>query len=500
MPIATRRLVLATSLFGLLATAMLIAASPAAVHARFERGPLELSAELTRSKLAAGGDGGFVLALTLTAPAAPTDVASPITDDTAELLPTPPHGVDFMVVLDRSGSMRGLKLQDAQAALGLLIRHLAPHDRLGLVSYADGVASHSIPLHATPSNKRLLTRMVHGVVAGGNTNLGAGLDVGLQLLGRFTPGEAPPCHGDCPESFPSPRRSAKLLLVSDGLANRGVTDPHMLAAMAQSAAASGVAVTAVGVGLDFDERLMTRLADAGGGGYYFIQEPQAFADLFLHELQRTRRIAAHGVTIELTLPPRVTLRDAAGYTIRQEGSTYSFLAGELAAGEKRTLHLALEASTAEEARFALDKLAVRYDHDGAVRTQNLTTPLAMAVVKDAAEATASIKRDAWERKVLQEDYGRLREDVAEAVAAGDEGAARAKIEAYRQQTAAQNQAVGSAAVNRNLEEDVTELEDALGAAFAPAPAAEAEVLRKQTSKTLQYEGYQSRRAKEQPAP
>ncbi|TVM25660.1 VWA domain-containing protein, partial [Oceanidesulfovibrio marinus] len=131
--------------------------------ASFTEGPLELGASLTRIKVAVGSDRRFSLALTFFAPDTyPDDRPAPVEKP-----------VDLVVGLDRSGSMRGAKINDARKALALLVDTLSPRDRLGLVSYADGLQVHTPPIQSTAVNRSRRQQAVLRIVAGGNNNLGS---------------------------------------------------------------------------------------------------------------------------------------------------------------------------------------------------------------------------------------------------------------------------------------------------------------------------------------
>ena len=95
---------------------------------------------------------------------------------------------------------------------------------------------------------------------------------------------------------------------------------------------------------------------------------------------------------------------------------------------------------------------------------------------------------------MQEAYGRLKEEVAAAIRKGDKGQALKRIQRYERHNAAINAKVGSEMVKGNLEKDVRQLRDTVEDTFAGAPAAVAEK-QKVRAKALQYDSYESRRAK-----
>ena len=131
---------------------------------------VRLSGHLVQEKIYLHGDGIFALNLEL--------------DAAQKLYDTRPieKNVDIALVLDRSGSMQGLKMQYAKKAILDLISLLSPGDRLSLVSYSDNVRRHCHLVSLTDRNKSMLRSMVHAIYAGGSTNLGGGLQTGIDNI------------------------------------------------------------------------------------------------------------------------------------------------------------------------------------------------------------------------------------------------------------------------------------------------------------------------------
>ena len=428
-------------------------------------GLLSLQAQLVQNKVLLGSSGTAALAVELTAAEQPARSDMPV------------QPVDLVVVLDRSGSMHGQKLDDARRALLHLMACLSPDDRLALVAYANGVQEIS-PLETMDESRRAhLASAVQRLVANGGTNLGLGLQRGIEILMQ-TPG---------------PQRQRRVILISDGLANQGVTDPQTLGEMASAAQASGFGISTVGVGYDFNEVLMTALADQGAGSYYFLEDPNSFAQVFEKEFQTARNVAAAG--LEIRIPPdRVRLVNAGGYPVKLEGRSAVLFPGDLLSGQKRKLFLTLEVPTRSEGEFKLDRIQVRYQHNGDNRSLTSEKGWTVACVRNEKEVLASIDGDEWSTQVLQEDYGRLKEEVAKAIRKGHKEEALVRIREYERSKRNVNESIGSAAVAQNIEVDVEALRQGVEHTFSgPAPAVAEK--KKQQAKALQYESYKARRDK-----
>jgi Ca-activated chloride channel family protein len=427
-------------------------------------GVLKLSGHLVQTQVLKGSRGDVGLELILAADHAIADQAAAS------------HGVDFVVVLDRSGSMQGVKLEYARRSLQHLLSGLTGRDRFALFSYSDGVQRHCDLLPVTDLNRGRIQSAVNAVYPGGATNLGDGLRAGIDLLAAAA----------------RPGHPGRVILISDGLANRGVTDPNALGRIAAVAAGKEFAVSTVGVGIDFNEFLMTKIADRGAGSYYYLENPSAFAEVFQKEFLAAKSAAAAGIAVSIPLPDGVRLVDAAGYPVTVNGGTAVFYPGSLRSGQTRRLFLTLQVPTDLEKRFDIGRISVAYQHAGRHHETALESPLTVACVADQTSVFSSIDRPRWERKVLMDDYNRLKEEIAADISAGKLDGARSRIEQYEREQQALNSVVRSPEVSKNLEIDVKDLRKRVDETFRGSPAAVMEK-QKSSAKALQYEGYSERR-------
>ena len=169
----------------------------------------------------------------LKAPAAPTTERAPL---------------DVALVVDRSGSMSGRKLESVKACGAYLARRMAAGDRLAVVAYDDQI---DLLAPLAPVDVDWLLPRLRSLGPGGSTNLSGGWLKGLEQLrgGGAVEGREP---------------VRRILLLTDGLANVGITEPGALVGLADQARQSGVGTTTIGVGDDFDEALLTAMADDPG--------------------------------------------------------------------------------------------------------------------------------------------------------------------------------------------------------------------------------------------
>jgi Ca-activated chloride channel family protein len=429
-----------------------------------QSGIVQIGGNLIQNKILQGSDGVINMSLTLKA------------DDVIEHAAIEARHVDLVIVLDRSGSMQGKKIADArQAALNLLSR-LSDQDRFALVTYSDRVHQSSGLLNATATNRSHLTSMISGIRASGGTNLGAGLQQGIDTL----------------VSTSSIGNTGKLILISDGLANKGITNPQDLAEMASTAVQAEFTVSTVGVGNDFNEYLMTAIADRGTGNYYYLENPQAFAAVFQKEFNYSRTTVANGVSVHIPLRDGIALVNAAGYPISIQNGAAVFYPGDLRSGQTRKLFLTLRVPSGTLRDFEIKDIQVNYMHAAKAFETIFEQNFSIACVENRQEVYSSIDRTGWTEKVLQEDFNKLKQEVAHDIKAGKKERALKRIDKYHEEQKAVNASVGSREVDENLKKDVRYLRDVVDQTFQGAPTAVQEK-QKLNSKSLQYEGYSGRR-------
>lgn len=161
--------------------------------------------------------------------------------------------LNLSLVLDRSGSMHGGKLTAAREAAALLVRRLAPEDVVSVVAYDDEVETVAEP--ATGAAQAELPREIERIETGGSTNLSGGWLRGRELVARNL----------------LERGVNRVILLTDGQANVGITDPQRLTGLAAEAGRQRMTTTTIGFGADYNERLLRAMADAGGGNTYYIE-------------------------------------------------------------------------------------------------------------------------------------------------------------------------------------------------------------------------------------
>ena len=191
--------------------------------------------------------------------------------------------MNVSLVLDRSGSMSGAPLAFSKRACQYVTDQMGQGDTLSLVAFDDEVTTIFQPQNVT--HKDLMKNQIESIQTGGSTNLSGGMLQGIQYV----------MQGKREGSI------NRVILLSDGHANEGITDQAKLQSIVKEFHGIGAGVTTMGVGDGFDEELMEGIADSGGGNFYFIEKPEDIPGIFSKELEGLLAIVAQNV--HLTIRP-----------------------------------------------------------------------------------------------------------------------------------------------------------------------------------------------------
>jgi Ca-activated chloride channel family protein len=285
--------------------------------------------------------------------------------------------VSLALVIDRSGSMRGQKLTDAKQAARMLVQRLTPEDRLALVHYGTDVRVFpSMPVSELYRQEML--RFVDAIEDEGSTNISGGLEEAANELRKYT------------QAY----RVSRIILLSDGQPTAGLVEPAELTRLAATFQREGMTVSGLGVGEDFNERLMQGLAEQGGGFYGYIQDSERLADIFRRELEQATGTVARGVELRLELPEGVTDAEVMGMTARREGRTLVVPLYDLAGGQEAQVVVKLTLSLeATEAPRSVLTPRLHYWDVGAERQVETAVSLTAKVTEDEEVVRAHLDRE-----------------------------------------------------------------------------------------------------------
>jgi Ca-activated chloride channel homolog len=323
--------------------------------------------------------------------------------------------VNLAIVLDRSGSMSGEKLRVAKVAVEEAIARLRPEDRFSVVVYDDVVDVVVESTNASAEARRGAVDRLRSVEARGSTNLGEGWLRGCEQVARHL----------------VERGVDRTLLLTDGLANVGMTDPELLASHAAELRARGVSTSTFGVGNDFDERLLQALADAGGGHFYYIADAPGIRDAITSEVGETLEVVAREVDLEITARDDIRIDPISPYRTRTNGNRTVVSVGDLGSEQVVEVVLRLSFPYGEIGRET-GAIVSLTDRDGVFAPGGLgeAEPVRLTWTYADDRANDGQPRDAEvDRAVGQRFAARARQEAVERNRAGDYDGARRVLDA-----------------------------------------------------------------------
>ena len=225
--------------------------------------------------------------------------------------------LNLALVFDRSGSMaEDRKFAYSMQAARLVVENLADHDIVSLVVFNDRAAVLSPAGRAI--NRDFLHYRLGQFSPEGYTNLSAGLlEAFAQIDGATAEGQ-----------------SKRVIVLTDGLANKGVTDPAKLRTLVAAAHARGIGLSTLGCGTKFDETLLKDLAAAGGGRYTYVRSPEEIPGAITAELDGLLDVVAQNVVLEIGVAARGAITRVYGRLIDNPLSTYPITLGDLRDGDR----------------------------------------------------------------------------------------------------------------------------------------------------------------------
>jgi Ca-activated chloride channel homolog len=343
----------------------------------------------------------------------------------SELAARPP--VNVALVIDRSGSMTGPKIEQAKEAAILALSRLSRQDRVSVIAFDHRV---DVVVPAGPfEDFTEMKRRIDAIKPGGQTAIYAAVRQAGQGLGEAL----------------SPDRINRVILMSDGQANVGPSSPADLERLGRELGREGIAVTTIGLGLDYSEELMTRLALASDGNHAFVENPEQLAEIFNKEFGDAFSVVGQDLDVEILCPEGVRPIRALGRDIKIEDRRASFRLNQIGGSQERYLVLELEVDksraqgSAELAEVGLSYFdpKIKTRAKAAAKAEVRFSPSGDEVSRSAnASVTAAVAtqlaNERSERAVLARDGG----NVGEARKQLEQNAAYLRTEADRIQAAA----------------------------------------------------------------
>lgn len=299
--------------------------------------------------------------------------------------PRPP--ATTVLAIDVSGSMQGAPIDQVIRSVDRLLDGLRIEDRVGVVAFSSGATRVVEPVAVDAVGKKLVRSRVARLFAEGHTNVEAGLDLAVEVLGPIEEG-----------------RRRGVVLLSDGEPNQGATTAEALRAVVRKHR-PGTSFSALGYGVKHDEDILAAIGDAGGGGYEFVPDPATCARAFARALGAQADVVADA--IELAIAPGAgveVVRMLGGEAMRFGRDGLTIALPDMVPGTRRLVVAEIAVRAPGPQRFLLDvaKVQLAWRRPGA-RAAEVTTltrevsadilPREPAVVAEAAARVMLVRAD-----------------------------------------------------------------------------------------------------------
>jgi Ca-activated chloride channel family protein len=225
--------------------------------------------------------------------------------------------VNVALAIDTSGSMAGEAIEAARRSALQMIGALADGDRLAVVVFHSRAEVLLPSTELDPDVRAEVRARIAAMPARGTTDMAGGLSAAFDEVAA---------HFD-------PKGVNRIVLLGDGIPN----DASRIEQTARGAARRGIAITTLGLGIDYDEVLMGRIADLSGGRYRYIESASRLAGFFREELDRIETVYGRQASARLTPGPGVRIESVVGGETPAPGSAAYVPLGDITRGDSRDI-------------------------------------------------------------------------------------------------------------------------------------------------------------------
>lgn len=375
--------------------------------------------------------------------------------------------LNLALVLDRSGSMAGTKLEKAKQAACLALDQLGEDDYFSVVTYDDEAEVLIAPSKVT--DRDAIKRKINRISDGGSTALYAGVEKGAAQIRKYMNDE----------------KINRIILLSDGMANVGPSTPAALAKLGKELRMEEFGVSTVGLGDDYNEDLMTALAEASHANYYYVQDAENLPGIFHDELGTVKNIVARNVTIKITLPEGIDDAAFIGENdIAFRGRSVTIPLSEFYGSQTRRFLVSCKLPKGEKSDIELAKIELSYQDADGMNGTNESVTAKVRQSDDIAEAEKSVRGEVAANVAITQN----RVTKERALALADEGKSK-EAAALLQTQVSTNAGLPAFAQSEQLKKEETGLLKRVSELLSNGR------LSKESRKSVQYENYQDKNSK-----
>ncbi len=373
--------------------------------------------------------------------------------------------VNLVLVLDRSGSMSGDKIAKAREAAIEALRRLNGRDRFALVAYDHQVET-LVPSQSA-ANTAWIEERIRRIQPGGNTALFSAVSQGAAEVRRHL----------------GRGYINRIVLLSDGLANVGPSNPSDLGRLGAALLKEGISVTTVGVGTGYNEDLMAQLADRSDGNHYFVADSRDLPRIFAAELGDVLSTVARRVVIEIDCPDGIRPLRIIGREGRILNNRVELRMNQLYGGQNKYALVEVEVPAGRpEQVITLGQVRCSYENALTSKNEQSETQIVARYSADRDKVKKSIDT-AVQKDVIANEIAEARDKALDLYNAGRKDEAVRELQQRQQRIEEKATAIGAsslAAPAAALADEAAEFEgDALDSSRKKELRSESYKVRKQ---------------------
>jgi Ca-activated chloride channel family protein len=346
------------------------------------------------------------------------------------------------LTIDTSGSMMGEKMEHAREAARRLVEELENGDVLSIVTFDDGARLRLAPTEIDARSRRTALAVIDELSADGGTAMFEGLKVAESQLW----------------STPDTHLVRRMVVISDGMATEGPTSPDELARVAEVGLQRGIQVTAIGVGLDYDEHTLDALAVRTSGRLYHVEHSEQLAGIVAKEIGLLEATAAAEVEVELVPASGVRLLGTDAAQARWSGTSLVIPIGTVFEGQQRELLVRAFIDGAHEGTKVLASVRLHFRDPAEDGLRRVQESVLRATVTDDASLVAAHKNSRTQTLLAMREAAMVAQIASEQANAGELEKADEQLAQAEQRLHAQ----AAVAATREEKERVTKSAERIG--------------------------------------
>lgn len=277
--------------------------------------------------------------------------------------------VNLALVIDRSGSMKGSRLTNALNAAVAAVDRLHDGDVVSVVSFDTRTQLVVPPTTIGAGARDRIVSDIRGITLGGDTCISCGIEDALAQIDR-TPG-----------------RVNRMLLLSDGEATAGVRDVPSFRSIAQRSRDRGTSITTVGVDIEYNERIMSAIAQESNGRHYFVENDAALSRIFEQEADGLTSTVASGVEATIELGPGVELDRVFDRSFQRVGQSVVVPLGAFSRNDVKTVLVKVRVKPGADETVPVADVRLAWRDLVTGNDGRCTGKLALAMVDDPSQAS-----------------------------------------------------------------------------------------------------------------